>query len=94
MWQKIKNWFAKLDLNKDGKVTAEDLEVARALAEKDIKEANEIINDTVKKTKTRVKRVKEEISDVTEAVKEVVNQVEDVAAAAKGKTRAGRKKKK
>ena len=93
MWQKIKNWFTKLDLNKDGKVTAEDLELAKALAEKDIKEANEIINDTVKKTKTRVKRVKEEISDVTEAVKEVVNQVEDVAAAAKGKTRAGRKKK-
>ena len=93
MWQKIKNWFTKLDLNKDSKVTAEDLELAKALAEKDIKEANEIINDTVKKTKTRVKRVKEEISDVTEAVKEVVNQVEDVAAAAKGKTRAGRKKK-
>lgn len=93
MWQKIKNWFTKLDLNKDGKVTVEDLELAKALAEKDIKEANEIINDTVKKTKTRVKRVKEEISDVTEAVKEVVNQVEDVAAAAKGKTRAGRKKK-
>ena len=93
MWQKIKNWFAKLDLNNDGRVSAEDLEVARALAEKDIKEANEIINNTVEKAKTRVKRVKEEIDDVSKAVKEVVNQVEDVAAAAKGKTRTGRKKK-
>lgn len=60
MWQKIKNWFTKLDLNKDGKVTAEDLELAKALAEKDIKEANEIINDTVKKPKARTTRKKKQ----------------------------------
>lgn len=94
MWNTIKTWFVKtFDYNQDAKVTAEDLEVAKALAEKDIKEANEILNDNVKKVKTRVKRVKEEVADVSEAVKEVINQVEDVAAATKGKTRTGRKKK-
>jgi Ca2+-binding EF-hand superfamily protein len=30
MWEKIKKWFGFLDLNKDGKVSAEDLELARA----------------------------------------------------------------
>jgi CHASE3 domain sensor protein len=45
MWEKIKSWFIKTaDLNKDGKVTAEDLELARALADKKAKEANEVIN--------------------------------------------------
>ena len=45
MWEKIKKWFGLLDLNKDGKVTAEDLELARALADKKAKEANEAINE-------------------------------------------------
>jgi Ca2+-binding EF-hand superfamily protein len=45
MWEKIKKWFGLLDLNKDGKVTAEDLEVARALADKNAKAANEAINE-------------------------------------------------
>lgn len=89
MWEKIKKWFGILDLNKDNKVTAEDLEIAKALAEKNIKEANEAIN----KTKKRVKRVKEELSDVNKAVKEVINQAGDVVDAAKGKPRTGRKKK-
>jgi hypothetical protein len=40
-----------------------------------------------------VKRVKEELVDVNEAVKEVINQAGDVVDAAKGKSRAGRKKK-
>ena len=38
MWEKIKKLFGLLDLNKDGKVTAEDLEVARALADKNAKD--------------------------------------------------------
>lgn len=93
MWNKIKKWFSFADLDRDGKVTAEDIELARALAEKKVREANEAINDAVVETKKRVKRVKEEIADVKAAAKEVVNQAEDVVAAAKGKARKGRKKK-
>ena len=100
MWEKIKNWFGFADLNKDGKVTAEDLAVAKAVVEKNIKEANEKINEAVAEVKevvtevkTRVNRVKEEVTDVTVAAKEVANQAGDVVAAAKGKVRKGRKKK-
>jgi Ca2+-binding EF-hand superfamily protein len=93
MWEKIKNWFGFADLNKDGKVTAEDLEVAKAVVEKNIKEANEKINEVVTDVKTRVNRVKEEVTDVIVAAKEVANQAGDVVAAAKGKERKGRKKK-
>ena len=60
MWEKIKKWFGLLDLNKDGKVTAEDLEVARALADKNAKAANEAIN---------------EIAEAAVAVKKVVKGV-------------------
>jgi len=93
MWEKIKNWFGFADLNKDGKVTAEDLEVAKAVVEKNFKEANEKINEAVTEVKTRVNRVKEEVTDVVNAAKEVANQAGDVVAAAKGKERKGRKKK-
>lgn len=93
MWEKIKNWFGFADLNKDGKVTAEDLEVAKAVYVKNIKEANEKINEVVTDVKTRVNRVKEEVTDVVVAAKEVANQAGDVVAAAKGKERKGRKKK-
>jgi uncharacterized coiled-coil protein SlyX len=93
MWEKIKNWFGFADLNKDGKVTAEDLEVAKAVVEKNIKEANDKINEVVTEVKTRVNRVKEEVTDVVNAAKEVANQAGDVVAAAKGKERKGRKKK-
>lgn len=100
MWEKIKKWFGFADLNKDGKLTAEDLEVVRAIADKKAKDANEVINgvnsqitDAVTQVKTRAKRVKEEIADVVEAAKEVADQAEDVIAAAKGKGRKGRKKK-
>ena len=93
MWEKIKNWFGFADLNKDGKVTAEDLAVAKAVVEKNIKEANEKINEVVTEVKTRVNRVKEEVTDVVAAAKEVANQAGDVVAAAKGKVRKGRKKK-
>jgi Ca2+-binding EF-hand superfamily protein len=93
MWEKIKNWFGFADLNKDGKVTVEDLEVAKAVVEKNIKEANEKINEVVTDVKTRVNRVKEEVTDVIVAAKEVANQAGDVVTAAKGKERKGRKKK-
>jgi methyl-accepting chemotaxis protein len=100
MWEKIKTFFGFADLNKDGKLTAEDLEIVRAVVDKKAKEANEVINavnsqitDAVTQVKTRAKRVKEEIADVVETAKEVADQVEDVVAAAKGKARKGRKKK-
>jgi Ca2+-binding EF-hand superfamily protein len=44
MWEKIKTFFGFADLNKDGKLTAEDLEIVRAVADKKAKEANEVIN--------------------------------------------------
>jgi Ca2+-binding EF-hand superfamily protein len=56
MWEKIKKLFGLLDLNKDGKVTAEDLEVARALADKNAKAANEAINE-VAEAAVAVKKV-------------------------------------
>lgn len=100
MWEKIKKFFGFADLNKDGKFTAEDIEFARAIAEKKYKEANDTINavsdqitDAVTQVKIRANRVKEEVADVVVAAKEVVNQVEDVVDAVKGKSRKGRKKK-
>jgi DNA-binding protein H-NS len=58
MWEKIKSWFAKIaDVNKDGKVTAEDLELARALADKKAKEANEVIN-AVAEAAVKIKKVR------------------------------------
>lgn len=93
MWEKIKGWFGFADLNKDGKVTAKDLELAKAVVENNFKEANEKINEVVTEVKTRVNRVKEEVADVAAAAKETVNQVGDVVTAARGKERRGRKKK-
>jgi CHASE3 domain sensor protein len=58
MWEKIKSWFVKTaDLNKDGRVTAEDLELARALADKKAKEANETINAVAEAAK-KIKKVR------------------------------------
>jgi hypothetical protein len=64
MWNKIKDWFARtLDLDRDGKVTAEDIELARALAEKELKKANDeinkaatVINDQITDAVTQVKK--------------------------------------
>ena len=57
MWEKIKKWFGFLDLNKDGKVTAEDLELARARADKKAKEANETLNAVVEAAE-KIKKVR------------------------------------
>ena len=58
MWEKIKSWFTKTaDLNKDGRVTAEDLELARAVADKKAKEANETINAVVEAAE-KIKKVR------------------------------------
>jgi uncharacterized protein YoxC len=86
MWEKIKAWFGFADLNKDGKWTAEDAELAKAIAEAKIKDVNEEINN-------RIDRVKEEVADVVEAVNDAAGQVDDVVDAVKGKARRGRKKK-
>lgn len=59
MWEKIKKWLGFADLNHDGKITAEDLELAKALAEKKVKEANEVINtvnDQITDAVTQVKK--------------------------------------
>ena len=58
MWEKIKSWFMKtVDLNKDGKVTAEDLELARAIADTKAKEANETLNAVVEAA-VKIKKVR------------------------------------
>ena len=57
MWEKIKKWFGFLDLNKDGKVSAEDLELARELADKKAKEANETLNAVVEAAE-KIKKVR------------------------------------
>ena len=64
MWNKIKDWFVRtLDLDRDGKVTAEDIELAKALAEKELKKANEeinkaaaVVNDQITDAVTQVKK--------------------------------------
>ncbi len=101
-------WIQKLismfDVNRDNKITAEDLELAKALTEEKYRTANARINDqitdavttvetTVNETKRRVKRVKEEVADTKDAIEQAVDQIEDVVAAAKGKSRSGRKPK-
>lgn len=84
LWEKIKSFFGVLDLNRDGRITAEDAEVAIAAAEQKV--------EAVKtETKRRVKRVKEELKDVGVAAKEVASQTGDVIKAVKGEKRTGRK---
>jgi len=77
MWEKIKKWFGLAN-----RITAEDIELARAVAEKNIKEVNDRIN-----------QVKEEVSDVVESAKKVIDQAEDIIEVAKSKPRKVRKKK-
>ena len=60
----------------------------------EIEDAADKVKGAAKEVKRRAKNVKKEIKDVVEAAKEVGNQLGDVGAAAKGKKRQGRKKKK
>ena len=66
MWEKIKKWFGFLDLNKDGKVSAEDLELARALADKKAKEEVDKLNSAdqmIFQTEKQLKEFGEKLSE-------------------------------
>lgn len=57
MWDKIKKWLGFADLNHDGKLTVEDIEIAQAAAEKAAKQVNDQITDAVTQIKkTRKKK--------------------------------------
>lgn len=45
MWEKIKNWLGFADLNKDGKLNLEDLEIAKAVAETEYKKTTEVVTE-------------------------------------------------
>lgn len=60
----------------------------------EIEDAAVKVKNTAKEVKRRAKNVKKELSDVVDAAKELGNQMGDVGAAAKGKKRQGRRKKK
>jgi hypothetical protein len=60
----------------------------------EIEDAVEEIRKAAIEAKRRGKNVKNELKDVIAAAKELGNQIGDVGAAAKGKKRQGRKKKK
>ena len=60
----------------------------------EIEDAVNKVKGAAKEVKRRAKNVKKEIKDVVVAAKEVGNQIGDVGAAAKGKKRQGRRKKK
>ena len=94
MWEKIKKFFGFLDANRDGRVTAEDVVFAQAVAEAKVKQVKAEVTEVVEEVKDRAEAVKEEVADVKVAAVEVVNQVGDIAKAAAGKNRPGRKKKK
>lgn len=47
MWEKIKNWLGFADLNKDGKLNLEDLEIAKAVAETEYKKTTEVVTEVV-----------------------------------------------
>lgn len=64
MWEKIKKWLGLADLNKDGKVTVEDLEFARALAETKFKQANEKINEVADKVEVVADKAKKTAAKV------------------------------
>ena len=59
-----------------------------------IEDAAGKVKKVAKEVKRRGKNVKKELKDVVNAAKEVGNQIGDVGAAAKGKKRQGRRKKK
>ena len=69
MWDKIKKWLGFADLNKDGKLTAEDFEFAKAVAEVKFKQANEKINEVAEKAEVAVAQVDAAVKKVKKATK-------------------------
>lgn len=69
MWDKIKKWLGFADFNKDGKLTAEDFEFAKAVAEEKYKQANEKINDVAEKAEAAVAQVDAVVKKVKKATK-------------------------
>lgn len=69
MWDKIKKWLGFADFNKDGKLTAEDFEFAKAVAEVKFKQANEKINEVAEKAEVAVAQVDAAVKKVKKATK-------------------------
>ena len=69
MWDKIKKWLGFADFNKDGKLTAEDFEFAKAVAEVKYKQANEKINEVAEKAEVAVAQVDAAVKKVKKATK-------------------------
>lgn len=69
MWDKIKKWLGFADFNKDGKLTAEDFEFAKAVAEEKYKQANEKINEVAEKAEAAVAQVDVVVKKVKKATK-------------------------
>lgn len=65
MFDKIKKWvMGLLDLNHDNKVGAEDLELAKAIAEAKYREANEKINEVADKVEVVAEKAKKTAAKV------------------------------
>lgn len=69
MWDKIKKWLGFADFNKDGKLTAEDFEFAKAVAEVKYKQVNEKINEVAEKAEVAVAQVDAAVKKVKKATK-------------------------
>lgn len=69
MWNTIKKWLGFADLNKDGKISAEDLELAKALAETKVRQANEEINKAAAKAEAVVAQADVVVKKVKRATK-------------------------
>ena len=85
-------FYTKGKINdRDGDYIPDEVEDTIEDVKEKVEDIKEDVEETVKEVKRRAKRVKQEVKDVVDAAKEVVDQAGDVAAAAKGKTRRGRK---
>jgi Ca2+-binding EF-hand superfamily protein len=62
MWEKIKKFFGFLDANRDGRVTAEDVVFAQAVAEAKVKQVKAEVTEVVEEVKDRAEAVKEEVA--------------------------------
>ena len=69
MWDKIKKWLGFADLNKDGKLDAQDVTFAKLLVDAQIKVANEKINEVAEKAEVAVAQVDAAVKNVKKATK-------------------------